>query len=225
MELQKRIDRDMGNAKLAQGSAKDELSRTNKDAGVTDFAQGVTAYQRQRLDAANARIHSLKAISQQAFHAMAEVVTESDENGRLVEKSQIWYANESGISNVVWNVGGKLIAILAWTHPGFQLALSGELEEYQDVEAQGYSLISVLPNARAKFDTVLPDIVGMYDPGGSVGIKRVETKKDGLKAVKLNMTRQQVEAFVSRMSGTMIVPCHRIVSGDGSEHQCLLCLV
>lgn len=80
---------------------------------------------------------------------MAEVVTENEENGRLVEKSQIWYANESGISNVIWNVGGKQIAVLAWTHPGFQLALIGELDEYQDVEAQGYSLISVIPNARA----------------------------------------------------------------------------
>lgn len=205
MELLKRIDRDKENAILAQGFAKDELMRSIQDAGVTNFAQGVTVYQRQRIDVANARIHSLKAISEQSFHAMTEVVTESEENGRLVEKSQIWYANESSICNVVWNIGGKLVAVLAWTHPGFQLALTGELEEYQDVEAQGYSLISVLPSARAKFETILPDLAGIYDPGGSVGTKPLKTKKDGLKAVKLNMTRQQVEAFVSRMSGTMIV--------------------
>src|SRR5207244_4415710 len=95
----------------------------------------------------------------------------------------------------------------SWTHPGFQLALAGDLGEEQSVAKAGYTLKAVRPSARARFRQVLPEIRGLYEPGGEVhpepAVKPVPTL--GLKAVKLDMTRDQINAFIAKMYGFMIV--------------------
>ena len=56
---------------------------------------------------------------------MMEVITElRGPNGALEEKSQLWYASETSTTNEA--IGG--INVLAWSHPGVQLALSGRAE-------------------------------------------------------------------------------------------------
>jgi len=66
-------------------------------------------------------------------------------------------------------------------------------------------LSEITPLARAKFQNVFPEIIGIYDPGGHFGqIEKVATTT-GLKAVKLHMTRDQVHAFISRLRGVLFV--------------------
>ena len=69
----------------------------------------------------------------------------------------------------------------------------------------GYRLLSVKPRAKARFDRLFPNISGVYQPGGAVRPRTTARPKTGLKAVKLDMTPNQVSAFISRMSGLMIV--------------------
>ena len=101
--------------------------------------------------------------------------------------------------------GRNRIAILAWTHPGIQLALTTDLGDYRDVRANGLRLRSVEPLAKARFDSVLPRISALYQPGGAVRPQRAPAPGTGLKAVKLGMTKDQVAAFTSRMSGLMVI--------------------
>ena len=89
--------------------------------------------------------------------------------------------------------------------PRVQLALSADIGDYCDVKASGFKLHSIEPLAKARFDDTLPQISAVYHPGGAVRPRRVERPKTGLKAVKLEMTKDQVKAFVSRMSGLMVV--------------------
>ena len=49
-------------------------------------------------------------------------------NGELEEKSQLWYASESSKTNEVFGGGADTFNVLAWSHPGVQLALCGKLE-------------------------------------------------------------------------------------------------
>jgi hypothetical protein len=150
---------------------------------------------------------ALEAIAADPFQAMVEVYTEVvGENGKLQEKEQLWYANATASTNEVLKGADGTIVVLAWTHPGVQLALATDLGDYRDVRADGYRLRSVEPLAKARFDATLPRISAVYQPGGTVRpAKPAAPAKTGLKAVKLNMTRDQVLAFVSLMSGLMIV--------------------
>ncbi len=54
--------------------------------------------------------------------------------------------------------GSSNIAVLSWTHPGIQLALSTDLGDFRDVKASGFKLRSVEPLAKARFDAALPQI-------------------------------------------------------------------
>jgi hypothetical protein len=151
---------------------------------------------------------SLDAVSDDPFQVMVEVETElADAGGGLQAKLQLWYANTaSRTSEVLKGTNGGAVNVLAWTHPGVQLALATEIGDSRDVRANGYRLRSVAPLARARFDSTLPIVSAIYEPGGAVRpAKAAARPKTGLKAVKLAMTRGQVDAFVSRMSGLMIV--------------------
>ncbi|MGO9455375.1 MAG: hypothetical protein ACLQDV_30655 [Candidatus Binataceae bacterium] len=130
--------------------------------------------------------------------AIAEVAV-----GKRDSKSvaSLWYANTNSTSNEVLGE----INVVSWTHPGFQIALTADLGEEEDVPALGYTLLSVKPIARAKFSGIEPSINGLYEPGGAIGARVVQAEAKGLRAVKLDMTKEQVEAFISRMSGLMIV--------------------
>ena len=167
---------------------------------------GSTEHDQSRKDYADKRHAGLEAIADDPFQAMVEVYTEVLEtNGKPQEKQQLWYANASSSANEVFKGDNGTIAVLAWTHPGIQLALAMELGDCRDVRSNGLRLRSVEPIAKARFDATLPQVSAVYLPGGAVRPRKQPEPKTGLKAVKLSMTRDQVLAFTSRMSGLMIV--------------------
>lgn len=148
---------------------------------------------------------SIQAVCMTPFHAMIEVETVTkDKNDELIMK-QLWYANENSRYDLPLFRDSRRVNVLSWTHPGVQLALVGELGGPQTIRAHEYTLLEVTPLARAKFSQVLPSISGLYEPGGSVGQEKHKVLTTGLKAVKLDMTKDQVMAFISKMNGMMLV--------------------
>ncbi|SEP50259.1 Part of AAA domain-containing protein [Rhodospirillales bacterium URHD0017] len=204
--LDKRIARDQRNAEIAARAAESEFTQFRRLSTPGNRLHGLTGHDRGRIDYAYRRLLALEAIAADPFQVMVEVYTETlGDNGKLLEKEQLWYANQSSSANEVFNNGDGSVAVLAWTHPGIQLALSTDLGDFSNVRANGLRLRSVEPLAKARFDTTLPQISAVYHPGGAVRPRQATAQKSGLKAVKLDMTRDQVKAFVSRMSGLMIV--------------------
>jgi superfamily I DNA/RNA helicase len=205
-ELAKRVTRDQENAEIAVAAAISESGKSAQSLAPAGGLGGITEYDKARLGYEDARDASLAAITKQPFHAMVEVYTEvPGPNGKRIEQEQLWYCNTESSSNQVLTMNGAKVPVLSWTHPGVQYALTLNLGDYQDIRALGYRLLSVEPMARARFDEVLPTISGVYQPGGAVRPLQTVAPKTGLKAVKLNMTHDQVHAFVSRMTGLMIV--------------------
>jgi hypothetical protein len=205
-KLDERVARDQMHAEIATAAAQAELMHIRGVVAPIDIRFGLTDHHRDRLDYVSRHEAALEAIASQPFQAMVEVYTEvAGENGKPVEKEQLWYANAASSANEVLKIGGTSVAVLAWTHPGLQLALAADLGDYRDVRANGYRLLSVEPLAKARFDVTLPVISAVYQPGGAIRPQKSAPATAGLKAVKLHMTRDQVAAFVSRMSGLMIV--------------------
>ena len=205
-KLDKRLERDQQNALCVSREAKQVLSQARPSLAISDSRFGATNYDKQRWDHTDRRIAAFEAIAEKPFDVMVEVVTElTDLDGNPIEKDQLWYGSAESATNIVTGAGSERIAVLAWTHPGLQLALTTNIGDCQDVRANGYRLQSVEPLARARFDATLPQISGVYQPGGAVRPQNISAPKTGLKAVKLEMTRDQVSAFISRMSGLMVV--------------------
>src|SRR5438067_2135390 len=168
-KLDQRVARDQTHAELAAAAAQGELARLRPPSDGVDARFGANAYALDRADYAKRRAAALEAIAAQPFHAMIEVCTElTDRNGRLEEKQQLWYANTQSSVNEVLQFGNTRIAVLAWTHPGVQLAFSTELGKVSNVRANGYRLLSVEPLAKARFDKALPVVSAVYQPGGAV---------------------------------------------------------
>lgn len=205
-ELSKRISRDQVNAAAVVRSAQHEFARFRAPAVSGGGLHGPTEHDLGRRDFADKRLATLEAIKSDPFQAMVEVYTEVvGERGELLEKEQLWYANVDSSVNEVFRDGSSSIAVLSWTHPGIQLALSTDLGDSRNVRASGLKLRSVEPLAKARFDATSPQISAVYLPGGAVRPRQAVQPTTGLKAVKLEMTKDQVQAFVSRMSGLMIV--------------------
>lgn len=206
-EMEGRVSRDRRNAEIAASAAQYELTRFRGGPAPVGGIHGLTDHDRSRINHADQRRAALEAISADPFQAMVEVYTEVlGDDGKLQEKQQIWYTNVSASTNEVLKGDDGTVSVLAWTHPGIQLALATDIGDARDVKANGYRLRSVEPLAKARFDATLPHISAVYQPGGAVRPAAAPVPaKSGLKAVKLNMTRDQVLAFVSRMSGLMIV--------------------
>lgn len=206
-ELEKRVSRDQRNAEAAVGAAQYELARFRGGPEPVGGLHGLTDHDRSRMDYASQRRATLEAISSEPFQAMVEVYAEVvGENGKVQGKEQLWYANAAASTNEVLKGTDGTINVLAWTHPGVQIALATDIGDYKDVKANGYRLRSVEPLAKARFDATSPQLSAVYQPGGAVRPARAVTPaKTGLKAVKLSMTKDQVHAFISRMSGLMIV--------------------
>ncbi len=205
-ELGKRISRDQANAEAAVLGAQHQLARFRSPVSPGSGLHGPTEHDLNRKDHADKRLAALEAIRSDPFQAMVEAYTEVvGEDGELIEKEHLWYANVDSSVNEVFRDGSSSIAVLSWTHPGIQLALSTDIGDVRDVEASGLKLRSVEPLAKARFDAAVPQISAVYQPGGAVRPCRAAQQKTGLKAVKLEMTKDQVQAFVSRMSGLMVV--------------------
>lgn len=203
-KLTNRIQRDTTNASLAPAAAKSELQKKGMRVESVDFTIGSTDAVIERQKGIDDEGKSLRVIMEDPFHAMMEVVTVTSNKGKRERNEQLVYTNEH--TNVNFGgLGEQKLKILAWTHPIVQLALSGYLKEENDIAAKGYTLKSVTPIARAKFSQVQPEIAGIYEPGGQIKGKVPKKKKTGLKAVKLDLTRDQVDAFLSKMNGMMLV--------------------
>lgn len=203
-EFRKRVERDTNNASLASLAAKETLRSRGGSFEIVDFTIGRTDATVMRQKGAKDEEMSLRVVMEHPFHAMMEVITETIDKGKNYRKEQLIYANEHTNSNLP-GLGDKKINILAWTHPIVQLSISGDLNEENDIRKKGYTLQSVTPVARARYSEVQPYISGIYEPGGSIRPEASKKVKSGLKAVKLNMTKNQVDAFLSKMSGMMLV--------------------
>jgi hypothetical protein len=203
-ELQSRVLRDQRNAETAAHEAQGELARFRGGPVPANTLHGLTEHDRSRIDLNDRRRASLQAIADEPFQAMAEVYVEVFGSDEI--KLQLWYANAGASTNEILKGAGGAVNVLSWTHPGVQLALALDVGDFEDVKANGYRLRSVETVAKARFDAALPQISAVYQPGGAVRpVKAPPPIKTGLKAVKLNMTPDQARAFISRMSGLMIV--------------------
>lgn len=201
-----RVERDQSNAKKAQKLAIEELRKNAGYKKNVDFTMGPSSSYIESRNIHQKLNESLKAISIFPFHLMIEAEVATIENlGRENKTKKLLYANEHSSYNAILGTEEHRVNVLAWTHPAIQLGRSRYLNEEADIRSQGYTLAAITPLARAKFSQVLPKISGLYEPGGSIGRKEKSIAKIGLTSVKLDMTRDQVDAFLSKMNGMMLV--------------------
>jgi hypothetical protein len=202
MDLAQRITRDQKNAESAKALAAQHLEDSVPFTPRSDIAHGTPRAQLAIVDASRQRKSTLRSIAENPFHAMVEVEVSAQKTTKA-----LWYANEQSLCNEVLETSNGHVHVLTWTHPGVQVALTAALNQETDIRRSGYTLRSVRPLARARFKQVLPSIAGLYEPGGKVQGDGEPTKPSaaGLKAVKLAMTREQVEAFIARMDGFLMV--------------------
>lgn len=193
------IQRDKDNARVAKECAHNKLKNIHGQLFIDDITGFYKQANKELRSHYNAEQRSLIAIKEHPFHAMAEVNTVL-EDGRT--NTSLWYANEQTVTTQILE---DSIIIFPWTHPGFQLAITEDLKQPCEVNDRRYKLSEITPLARARFQKVFPEIVGIYDPGGHVGQIEQVAASTGLKAVKLNMTRDQVNAFISKMKGVLFV--------------------
>ncbi len=192
------IQRDKDNARIAKECAHTALRNSSVNVFIDDITGTYSKINKELRSQYNSDQRSLIAIYEQSFHAMAEVTT-VHENGRT--NHFLWYANENTTTTKIIDD----IIIVSWTHPGFQRAITDDLNKSCDINDPRYNLTEITPLARARFQAVFPEIVGIYDPGGHVGQIEKVAMTTGLKAVKLYMTKDQVDAFVSKMKGVLFV--------------------
>ncbi|WP_299161021.1 hypothetical protein [Accumulibacter sp.] len=191
------VERDQGNAQKAKA-----LAAEQRLDGIV-IQTGPFTRDPSSVRHAEMKQRSLDAIDHNPFQVMVEVEVEL-RNGK--EERWVWYGNDRVELNAPLSGRGAPI-VLAWTHPGLQSALAADLNDQEDLYNSGLNIVAVTPTRRARFRSTVPEIVGMYEPGGSVGLtptSRAE-KKTGLKAVKLDMTREQIRAFTSNMQGILLV--------------------
>ena len=199
-ELAKRVARDRANAGTVPQLAREKLKSTGKPKRYSSGLHGDSEHFMARLRWHERNTASLAAISRTPFHAMVEVCKET-ESTTEIDSVDLWYTNKfSSVNQVFGN-----IAVLAWTHPGIQVALSHKIGNVSKNAFEGLTLQEVKPVARAWFDEVSPEISGVYEPGGVVNPKSVKRPTTGLKEVKLGMSADQVQAFTARMSGMMVI--------------------
>lgn len=204
--LQNRVGRDKRNGEVAGRAARQELSSLRDPRSDVASPYGSTVADHARIEYAEKRRAALQAIATDPFQVMLEVCTEVESNdGELEERRELWYANASSSVNEVFQGEEGRVPVLAWTHPGVQLALAADLGETRDIRASGLRLRSVEPTAKARFDGLTPEISGVYEPGGAVRPRKRRSPGTGLKAIKLDMTRDQTQAFVARMKGLMVI--------------------
>jgi superfamily I DNA/RNA helicase len=205
-KLSDRVERDQNNATKAQKFALEELRKNAGYQETVDITIGPSSSYIESRNIQQKLIESLMAISKIPFHLMIEAEVDTvDSYGRENKTTKILYANEFSSYNAILGTEGNRVNVLAWTHPAIQLGRTRDLKEEVDIRSHGYTLTAITPFARAKFSQVLPEISGLYEPGGSVGRTGRSKTAEGLKAVKLDMTRDQVDAFLSKMNGMMLV--------------------
>jgi len=206
-KLKEYYERDLKNALIAKNLSQKKIRENNIHVTFPiNFTGNIQSAATDRFNYKHQELMSLIQIANNPFQAMAEVLTENeDQRGNIFKRKQLWYANEKVNCNTVFLTGDQRIIILSWTHPGFQLALSQQLNIEHDLDNEELTLISVKPLIRARFNQVIPQIVGLYDPLGRVRIEEAPEPKTGLKTVKFDMTSDQISAFISKMDGLLFV--------------------
>ncbi|GAB6056902.1 helicase domain-containing protein [Desulfonatronum parangueonense] len=205
-ELQEKTARDSKNAILAKQLAKQKRIESPQVVIPQNFTGNVTRDETDRREYKLRELAAFHEISEHPFQAMVEVITETeDERDNVHVKKQLWYANEKLNCNIVLGTDGNSINILSWTHPGLQAAISRPLNSEHDLDDDGLTLLSVKPLVRARYDQVIPEVIGIYEPLGRTRMEERPEPKTGLKAVKLNMTPDQISAFISKMDGLLFV--------------------
>ncbi len=206
-KLTEYCERDLKNALIAKNLSQKKIRENSNHVTLPiNFTGNTQSAATDRYNYKHQELKSLNHIVNNPFQAMAEVLTETEgQSGNILKRKQLWYANEKVNCNTVLVTGDKRIIILSWTHPGFQLALSQQLNIEHDVDNEELTLISVKPLVRARFNQVIPQIVGLYDPLGRVRIEKAPEPKTGLKTVKFDMTSDQISAFISKMDGLLFV--------------------
>lgn len=204
-DLAKRAHRDAENARRVAVAASAKTARSTPLQVQVSMVDGVRQPQLVQAELAARSRQSIRAIAAHPFHAMVEVDVETA-HGPL---RLLWYANEDTLTNEWFDLpdGGR-VTVLSWTHPGFQVALASSLGECERIGRAGYALSAVTCRGRAKFSQVVPSLVGIYEPGGAFGEVSGSTAsvaRKGMKAVKLDMTLQQVRAFAATMRGFLLV--------------------
>ena len=159
------VERDKRNALLAKKLAEKELASFQRIYFQPDITGRGTASGIVQKIAKEQEYLTLQAIAHDPFDAMVEVETLTSKGQRI---EQLWYANERALRNSPLGMDTQRVNILSWTHPGVQVALSGGLGRSYNLGRCGYMLAKVTPRRRAKFAEVLPEISGLYEPGGSV---------------------------------------------------------
>lgn len=200
--LQKRVTRDTAAAAAIPKAAEERRRSQLMFKPGTSMTGGVSQAEKRVAQGLELERQAVQKIASHPFHAMVEGFTK---NAGSLEKRVLWYAHEKTSCNVVLELNGQQYPVMAWTHAGVQCALTGDLGEWDDIERSGYAIRAVKPTARAWFTRVTPALAGVYEPGGVLDTPVVEEQKPGLKAVKLQMTPDQVKAFVARPSGYMVV--------------------
>lgn len=192
------VDRDNRNAHIAQTRSHEKLRQSHPNIFIDDITGGLNEANKAQIDHFTADHKSLVAVRNYPFHAMVEVdvVVKGGKS-----RKALWYAHEN--IKTMQMLGD--VVVLPWTHPGIQKALVEDLNDEQDIDDPRYTIIEVTPRSRALFEKLFPEIVGIYDPYGRVGELIERKKQTGLKAVKLQMTKDQVRAFTSKMKGILYV--------------------
>lgn len=193
------VEKDSANAVSAHDRSLAKLRNAYPSIIVDDITGAFSNTNKALLAQFNADHKSLVAIRNRSFSAMVKVNTVL--RGGSVRKNVLWYAHENTSTTQI--LGD--VVIMPWTHPGIQRALVEDLNDDYEIEDERYTLEEITPLSRARYDQVLPDIIGIYDPGGRVGNVKELVQQTGLKAVKLQMTKDQVKAFISRMKGVLFV--------------------
>jgi len=216
--LNRRVARDGESAKAVREAAKlalDELIRVGPPYRVVD---GWRQRDNERYRLWVRRCESLRAIHEDPFCAMVEVWVEMS-NQRSIDA--VWYVNYRTSTNEAFPdpAGiGRRVSIHPWTHPGVQVARTLDPGDEEDIEASGLAIRSIRLDARARYQSVLPRIVGEYTPGGRVEEEQAAAQEigssrrpplapagRGLRPVKLDMTAEQVRAFIAQMDGLMFI--------------------
>jgi hypothetical protein len=141
LNLEKRVRRDEAAARTVHALAEAALRESKATLEPIDLRTGLTDAQRQRKSWRTDSRRSIESLVDRPFQAMMEVIAElRGPGGVLGEKEQLWYANETSVTNEVLGEGSQKVNVLAWSHPGVQLALSGKLNEYVDISTSGYRL-------------------------------------------------------------------------------------
>ncbi len=206
LSLEERCARDSQNGHDARYAAELEIHKIDAPNVQVDFARGAVQGV-SRLQHYQARLGALKSILRSPFQAMVEIIRKSEDgNEDSTGEVTLWYANEKTEITQIFELPEKRIIVLPWTHPAIQVGLSESLGEFHDLDPSPYKIASIKPIARAKFTQVLPLLFGLYEPGGRTeAAPERQPPVTGLRAVRLDMTPEQVRAFISRMDGMMLV--------------------